>query len=485
MNPKLASKDWRLANLYKIVTKEQKMVRFEENAIQKAVRVDPSLRKMILKARQFGVSTGCILDFFDDVCFKKNLTCVILAHEDKAIERLFRIVRRAYDNMPEKIRPVLDRGGGSKYEMFFPARNSRIYCALEVRGDTIHRLHVSEAAFMADAERLKATMEAVPILNGRVNIETTANGMNHFYDKWVDPTQNYKKMFFPWFVFPSYRIELARPIRRTIEEEEFAERALRQYGVAITDEQIQFRRFKKSELKEKFIQEYPEDDRTCFLASGGAVMDLMKVSEIIAKAEAPIEESEWFRLYEEPSKNEIYVIGADTAEGVQSDYSHATVINVRTLKVVATMRSNRWKPSAFAEKLNWLGEKFHNHTFGHPLIAVERNNHGHAVLVSLEDTHHYPNIFCDHDERKGWITSKVSRPIMFDMFVDAVETEVLEIHDQWVLGECLTLVDHDGKSEAEDGKHDDGIVATAIGLQMALVNSNLEVYRDIEKKILV
>ena len=100
-----------------------------------------------------------------------------------------------------------------------------------------------------------------------------------------------------------------------------------------------------------------------------------------------------------------------------------------------------------------------------PLLGVERNNHGHAVLLRLEDLC-YPNLFEAEDGRPGWKTTSSTRPILIDEFIEDVEAKIVEVKDQDTLGECMTLVDNKGKIEAVDGKNDDCIIATAIAIQM-------------------
>lgn len=467
---------------------------FYPNEIQEKIIQDGSNRKMILKARQFGVSTGEIIRMFDWVCFNHNATACILAHEQDSIKKLFRIAQRAYKFWPEALlefRPELDRGGGSKYEMYFPSINSRIYCDLESRGDTIGWLHVSEAAFMKDSSKLKSTLQAVPITTGIVTLETTANGMaNHYFDMWNDPDQPYKKHFYPWFIFNEYQIPLTGKLSKFTEDEHLlVKKAKRMYGVDITPEQINFRRLKKSELKTSsfdktrvtFEQEYPEDDNTCFLSSGDAVMDLFKIKKAMEDLPEPIEDRDGVRLYKSPVRGRRYICGADPAEGVKKDFSVAIMIDAETCEVVAVARG-QWKPSLFAEKLNALSRRYSSPGRDFPLLAVERNNHGHAVLLALDDILGYPNIYVHPDEKLGWRTDGVTRPVMMDNFIDAVEDGYMKVNDRDILNECLTLIDNAGKIEAANGKHDDCITASAIALQVRRANS-LSIYDDIDLKI--
>jgi len=111
---------WRLNNLYTIVNKQGVQSKFAENNIQKIVNDSPAKRKIILKARQFGISTNELLKLYDYTIWNENVTTAILAHENDAIKKLFRIIKRAHDFSDDKIKPRLDRGQGSKYELFFP-----------------------------------------------------------------------------------------------------------------------------------------------------------------------------------------------------------------------------------------------------------------------------------------------------------------------------------------------------------------------------
>ena len=483
MKDKLLNKRWRINHLYKVVNKNKETVRFVENDIQQHINDSKSKRKMILKARQFGVSTNAIINLLDDCIFHRNRTNVILAHEQDGIEKLFRIARFAYKNLDPRIQPVLDRGGGSKYEMFFPSINSRIYCDLESRGDTISKLHVSELAFMKDMSRLKATTEAVP-MDGEVTFESTPNGMNEFYDYWNDPNFKYDKLFFPWYFFNEYRIHYDGPIFYTDEENGLIIKAKTLYAVDLDKHQINYRRWKKSELQALFTQEYPEDDQSCFLASGNSAMDLNKVAELLRACQGPLKEVSGIKIFEDHDKTCTYVIGADTAEGVGSDYSVAIVYNATKRRTAAVIRC-QMKPYDFAHKLFELGKLYSIGGRPRPLLAVERNNHGHAVLLELEQNLKYGNLFRTENGRTGWLTDKVTRPIMVDTFIEGVENETIQIKDEETLRECLTLIDNNGKIEAEKNKHDDCIIANSIALQMCLRVSQMEVYKNIGSKILL
>lgn len=486
----LSEKSWRMDNIYSIVDKNGQRVKFQRNNIQRLLGNVQANRKMILKSRQVGISTHELLDCLDDTLYQDNVTTCILAHEQDGIEKLFRIPKRAYGFMEEHIKPALDRGGGSKYEMFFPENHSRIYCDLESRGDTIHRLHISEIAFVKDMNRVFATLECVP-LHGKVTWETTPNGLNHFYRSWMDGDTNYAKCFYPWFFHEEYTIEnhALLPKDLTPEETDFIARTKKLYKMDISLAQIAFRRFKRRELKNLFSQEYPEDDATCFLTSGNSPFDLAIVKRMYDMAPNPLEEVRGTRIYERMKPNGLYVLAADTAEGVGGDASVAQVFEVDSRKQVAVFSSNNIKPGEFGDKIEEIAKMYSGR---YPiLVCVERNNHGHAVLLKLDEVLRYPNLFRHKLEeskeldrvRLGWITDKVTRPIMVDTFIEGVENGTVILQDKQTLGECLTLVNNEGKIEAEDGNHDDHVMAAAMAVQMCIEESRLGIYADIANKI--
>lgn len=479
-------KNWRIENLYKIVDKQSRLRFLKLNQAQKTFFQKKQKRSAVLKARQFGFTTFGVIDLLDTVIWNENRTACILAHKREVLDKIFNIVRIAYDNLPENLRPKIDRGGGSKYELYFPETNSTIYTTLEVRGGTIHDLHISEAAFIP-YERIHATLQAVPVDEGRVTFETTPNGLNHFYDLWQDDKNEISKHFFPWFFHPEYQIETSE-IDYTLEELALIANAQANFGIKLSKEQIAFRRYKIREAQgrlEKFLAEYPEDDSSCFLSSGSNPFNLALLKEKISSIpDRPLELKGELKIFQRPDKTKNYVIGCDPAEGVMSDNSVMDVYCIETKEQVAFFSSNQISPSNFAELIYSTGKMY---SFGGrwPMAIVERNNHGHAVLLKL-DILCYPNIWEDTDDRPGHRTTALSRPLLLDNFIQSVTDGYLSFNSKQTLLECLTLVDNNGKIEADSGKHDDAVIAAALALK-AIINSaaKIDLYSNISKKIRV
>ena len=481
---KISDPLWRLSHLYKITDKQSNLFTFKPNHVQRIIEGSDARRKITLKARQFGITTEAVLRRFDSCIWNKNRTVCILAHKQDVLEKIFNIVKTAYKHLPDPLKPKLDRGSGSKYEYRFPELNSTIYTALEVRGGTVHELHISEAAFIPDS-RIRATLQAVP-LDGIAEFESTANGLNHFYDLWGETDDGYTRFFFPWFMHADYQIR-TEPLTLTDDEQRLIAYSLTKYGIALSHEQIAFRRYKIKEFRnnfQHFIQEYPEDDQSCFLSSGNNPMNTALLKEKLQSATTSFKVENEIRIYKPFDKTKSYVIGADVAEGVRKDYSVATCICVEDKEEVAFFRGHI-KPEDFAEVLNTMGRKYSRAGLW-PFLIVERNNHGHAVILKLKETLCYPNLWVAPDGRIGHYTTTVTRPLLLDAFIEVMDDGMFKFHSKEIFSECLTLVDNKGKIEAEDGKHDDAVISPALAVKVVLERlPKLNFYKDIKTKILV
>ena len=293
---KLTNKYWRMNNLYKIVNKEGNLVKFKFNEEQKRIWHECFDEKgklitnpEILKARQLGVTTFFVLIYFDDCIWTRNLTCYIQSHEQDSIKKIFRYVKIAYDNMPEDLKPSLDRGGGSQYEYYFPEINSRIYVGLENRSNTVHRLHISETAFQTQS-RITATLGSLPP-GVKYSRETTPNGVNWYFEDYFNTVSTRKKIFFPWFEHNKYKIDNIID-DYTVNELKYKERVKNKTGIDLTREQMSFRRQKVADLlsEQAFYQEFPSDEETCFLVAKPERLVLPEVqnsTELIKEIERP------------------------------------------------------------------------------------------------------------------------------------------------------------------------------------------------------
>lgn len=286
----LDKKLWRIEHLYKIKDKKRKTVNLVLNPIQRLFWNNKTLRDIILKARKIGFSTMCLIDDLDETIWNRNYTSFIMAHRREDVQKLFQMVHFAYDNMPDQLKPKAEYY--SRNELFFKDRNSRIYVGTEARSDVVNRLHVSEVAFVENAEKkMASSFEAVPE-NGSIVLETTPNGVGgYFYDLYqsaagyvdsaVGVGSEFKAHFYPWYCHTEYAVPLTKQEKRDVEanvylneeEKEFQESHNLNYS------QMKWRKLKKTRLVDQFDEQYPEDDISCFLSSGHPYFDMKKLQK--------------------------------------------------------------------------------------------------------------------------------------------------------------------------------------------------------------
>lgn len=250
---------------FKIVDKSGKTVPFELNKVQERYLLDTgSGRDIILKARQQGFSSMLLGVFTADFLLKENVTNVVVADKRDNAEALLERVKffiRSYEEITNTVVPLKYN---SKYELHLEGTNSKYIIGTAEnrefgRSKTITNLHLSEAAFYPDFARITASAMQAVVPDGRVIMETTANGFNEFKGYWdnaVAGTSTMKPLFFKASDFY---------------DAEFLER-------------------KKLELGRLFTQEYPETPEEAFLTSGDPYFDPLALKDHLDRCIEPIRE---------------------------------------------------------------------------------------------------------------------------------------------------------------------------------------------------
>lgn len=172
-------------------------------------------------------------------------------------------------------------------------------------------------------------------------------------------------------------------------------------------------------------------------------------------------------IYEEPIKDYPYVIGGDTAEGGY-DSSVGQVRNNLTWNQAAVWR-DKVDTDLYAKQMYCVGKYYNN-----ALIGVESNFDSHPIK-ELERLH-YPKQYMREtidkftftaSEKFGFVTSKITRPIIIASYVQLVREHIHLFNDIPTLEEMLVFVrDEKGKPQAQEGMHDDLIMADAIAQEV-------------------
>ena len=190
----LADQAWRLNNLYKIQTKDGRIVPFRMNWAQQDLFDDLWYRNLILKARQLGMSTFIGVLQLDTVLFNDNIHCGTIAHDRESVEELFnRNIKATYDRLPEWLRQARPEESSTAKKLSFP-NGSSIRVATSLRSGTMQILHVSEfgkvcAKYPDKAKEIvTGSFESVST-DGLIFIESTAEGREGYFYEYSQQAQ--------------------------------------------------------------------------------------------------------------------------------------------------------------------------------------------------------------------------------------------------------------------------------------------------------
>ena len=470
----LSDKEWRMSHLYKIQTKDQHLITFKPNLAQQDYNARKSKKNAILKARQLGFSTNCLIDMFDETISNRNTNSAIIAHEQKKVQVLFEIIKRAYDNIPELLRPRVSFD--NRNELYFPDIDSKIYVTLDTRSETVHNLHISEVAFIKNAElKMAGTLESVP-KDGKITLETTANGIGgYFFEEWDNPQSEFKKFFYNWLWDEQYqeKTDLTDDQLDSI----YRDLCIRYSTIPdirkrfkLTKEQFQWYISKVIRHKELVVQEYPTTPLEAFIASG---RNVFHISDLQKHKPCCALDRKWGEglLWEYPLHDFKYVMGIDVAEGIGKDRSVIEILNAHTGEQAFEYVSDTIPPDRLGRLAVEIAKYYNN-----ALIVPEINNHGRSTVDSMKKI--YGNIYrrevMDRITQRrtsslGWKTSGVTKPKLVDDLEAAVRDIDILIHSEELIKEMKIFVqtDEQGKQGygAEGSAHDDRVIAIGLALQ--------------------
>lgn len=491
----LGSKDWRLSHFYKIKDKKKRLIVFQRNRMQKDFNERKHSRNIILKSRQLGFSTDEAIDSLDDTLFIKNFDALFIAQDlDTAKDIFDNKVKLAWEHFPLKAEYDADLNSARKIKVGFREGTfSSITVDSSGRSGTFHRLHVSEFAKLCKMfpdrakEVLDGSIPAVPT-SGRVDIESTADGSEGlFYEMFWEAWDRGKPKYPTQFKAHFYNWQWDEEIEETeiikdlpLDFRHYQER------YKLDDKEISYYYLKFVALGESernwatMRKEYPTTPEEAFESSGSKLFDLEKVGQL--EIRKPIEEYGAFLIYKKYQLGHSYALGCDVSEGIGKSSSTMVLWDFTPAKpeVAAEYANNKIAPDLFAYDIKNLAEKYEM-----PLVAVERNNHGHTTISKLREIYPERHIFKDDKDKLGWQTNLVSKPKMLYDLNAGVNEELLNVFSAHIVSEMrrydlenLRII----KSTEETTQHWDLLMAAAIGFQMKdyagkLKKSKIEVIR--------
>jgi len=445
------------------------LLRLKANAAQRRFEERRGQQNIVLKARQMGMTTWIAGRFFLRTITRPATLTLLVAHTREAAESSFRVVQRMWDELPSDVKEgPLKHSRSNAGQMVFPEIDSefRIASASDEnagRGLSVQNLHCSEVSrWPGDAAATLAGLRAALAPDGELVLESTPNGAyGAFYEEWiggVDRGEGLVRHFLPWWMEPEYVGQAVECASLTDEEREL----MLQHDLSA--EQIGFRRELQLRYGMLRSQEFAEDAESCFRATGLCCFDVAAIERRMAALEPELEERRGgaLRIWLPPALGREYVLGVDSAGGgAEGDFAAVQVVELRTGLQCAELQQ-RLRPAELAEAAASLAREYNGAT-----VAVERNNHGSAVLAYLESSERYQRIWRPQGGRAGseagWLTTASSKPEMIARLGAMLRESPEMFMSRRLLSECRTYVAvENGRTGAAGGAYDDLVMAMAV-----------------------
>lgn len=227
-----------------------------------------------------------------------------------------------------------------------------------------------------------------------------------------------------------------------------------------------------------------------------------EIEELDANQDKPIAIKKLNRIYdilfyEKPKKERLYFIGIDPSDGTGSDNYAITVLDPYTLRVVAEFRSPYMTIDGCVDLTTWMCDTY----FNNPLIVIERNRNGGAVVERFKSSklrnriYSSPEANTDNErirdklDDNGFIkeefirnkyfgtnTTPSTRQVMMNLLLDMVHFSRHLVTSKYIVDDIKKLVVKNNKIQAAAGKHDDSVMSWLMTLYLLYYGKRLERY---------
>lgn len=415
-------------------------------------------RLVALKARQLGLSWLCVAFALWLALFHPIATILMFSLRDLEAKKLLKRLRGMHRRLPPWMQQDIKVKGArsdNTRELEFP--NGSTVTALTKAGDsyTASLVVVDEADLIPKLDDLLESLKPTVADGGRIFLVSRSyknkpeSPFKNIYRAAKAGKSEWKEVFIPWH---------ARPGRTLDWYEKQKQEALAESGnldgfygnYPASDAEALAPRAEDKRIAPEWLQ-------ACFRE--GRHLDTSKVPGVPAIPSLRV-----YRLAEADHK---YIVGGDPAEGnPKSDDSAGEVLDAATGEQVASL-AGRFEPAVFASHLAALALYYNR-----AAIMVERNNHGHAVILALGGRGLM--VLTGRDGKTGWVSSELGKALMYDSATDQIKNREVIIHDLETFSQLSSI---EGSTlKAPKGQHDDKATAFALA-QAARPRTQAVVYR--------
>ena len=419
-----------------------KMWPFQEDMVKNFHENRFSICKM---PRQVGKTTTSAGYMLWCVLFKENFSVAILANKGNLAQDILSRIQYAYEYLPLWLQQgiivwnkrSLELENGSKIAAFATSNSG-------VRGGTYNLIFLDEFAFVPQNMANDFFTSTYPVISSgtttKVIIVSTPYGLNHFYKMWVDATEKrslYRPLEVHWSMVPG-----------------------------------RDQRWKEETIRNTSEEQFQQEFETEFIGSSATLIPGVILRQLAFRN--PLNSLEGLDIYDMPEPNRTYVMTVDCAEGVGQDYSTVAVVDVTDIpyKLVAKYRDNNIAPLLFPTIIYNIGQRYNG-----AFLLAETNNVGQQVVDILHYELEYENIFKiqKHITKGQHLSAGYKRAVSFGIKTTTpvkkigcanlktlVETKKLIIEDFDIISELNTFVKVRDSYEAEEGNHDDLVMALVL-----------------------
>jgi hypothetical protein len=389
---------------------------------------------VILKARQVGLTWLVLAFALWLMLFRPAVTVLIFSRRDnEAVYLLVDRLKEMYRRLP---RWMQARAVTVSSQHEFSLSNGSVARAFPTSaGDsyTASLAIVDEADLVPDLNRLMRAVKPTIDAGGRMILLSRSDKTNpqsefkSLYRAAVAGLNQWLSIFLPWHVRPDRDAQWYESQKQEI--------------------------LSRTGFLDDLYEQYPQSDTEALAAREQDVRiphAWLNLCYVPASAIVPAEYPPlpMLTLYAEPALGILYAIGVDTAEGnPTSDDSAITVTQVITGEEVAKLRG-KFEPSTlgfYAKELSIY--------YNFAPIMVERNNHGHAVILWLRDNYRSVELLPGHDGHTGWLSSTTGKAILYSIAASGFRDRETVLHSHDTLGQLASI--EGGTLRAPEGEPDD------------------------------
>lgn len=427
----------------KIVQVDRGLIPFDMYDFQRnIVRTIHDNRFTICKLpRQSGKSTTMISYLLHHILFNQDKKVAILANKLTTARELLQRLKKSYENLPKWLQQGIVEWNKLSIHL---ENGSKVIASSTsssaVRGDTYSMILLDEFAFVPNNIAEDFFNSVYPTISSgestKVVIVSTPKGMNMFYKLWKN-AENEKNSYVPievlWNEIPG-----------------------------------RDRKFKEETIRNTSERQWMQEFECAFLGSEDTLISSAKLATMVF--EDPVRSAaDGLDIFEEPKKDNVYIMCVDTCRAQGADYHAFSVIDVTQMpyRMVAKYRNNTLPVLMYPTVIDKMGRYYND---AH--ILLEINDVGSEVADILYQELEYENVLLVSNRGKkgqkvdggfgesgkvqfGVRTSYQIKKLGCSILKEMIEQDKLVVTDLDVISELSTFISKGISHEASEGYHDD------------------------------